>query len=503
MRALWIASFAFVFPSSALAQEPAPSSQPADVVAPSAPDEAAAEEEPGEAAPAPEERSTEAPAESPSAGAASEAASSEGTAAPPPSDDGPVLDLEGLEEDPAGTPTPAAPAEGEREGGDRFEGRTDPLKDLTERAAAIVQSTTLGGYGEHELHWGANELSKFVNHRYVLFVYSKITDRISAATEIEFEFAGSPLKKDGSLGHGEVLLEFAVVDFELFEWLVYRAGVILVPFGAFNLRHDSPTRDLTERPIAYTTIVPTTWFESGMGLHGEVPLPLDMRLGYELYVVNGLDARIYDGFGMRAARGSHLEDNNLDKALVGRLSFSPTLGTELGLSGYTGEYDLRGRRVNMLNLDATTRWGPFEALGEVVGASIDPGYVEGFSASSAANTRDAVPTGMWGFYAQANYHIRLEPLWALFPDWLQESVFTAVVRYEGKDTDLGRFSAQGDQRRLTFGLNFRPVEPYVIKNDFQINSRGIDDKTGAPELWDPRFWDPAGFRFVTSVAFLF
>ena len=38
--------------------------------------------------------------------------------------------------------------------------------------------------------------------------------------------------------------------------------------GAFNLRHDAPTRDLTERPRPLTTVVPTTWFEAGVGLLG-------------------------------------------------------------------------------------------------------------------------------------------------------------------------------------------------------------------------------------------
>ena len=80
--------------------------------------------------------------------------------------------------------------------------------------------------------------------------------------------------------------------------------------SAFNLRHDAPTRDLVDRPIALTTILPTTWFESGAGFHGKIPIGDTHRVGYELYLVNGLDARIFDGFGLRAARGSHFEDNN-------------------------------------------------------------------------------------------------------------------------------------------------------------------------------------------------
>lgn len=412
--------------------------------------------------------------------------------------EGPVLDLDGIElveEQPKGQP------KGEEK--DPFAERTDPLTTLADRAAAIIDRTTIGGYGEHEFEAGEGKVARFRNHRYIIFVYSQISERISTATEIEFEFAGSPRKGDGNLGFGEVLLEFSVVDLNLFDWLIMRAGVILVPVGAFNLRHDSPTRDLTARPIAYTTIVPSTWFESGAGFYGTIPIGDTQRITYELYAVNGLDARIYDGFGLRAARGSHFEDNNHDKAIVGRVAYSPTLGFELGLSGYTGAYDKRKNRVNLANVDLTWRLGDLEILGEAVYVSIDEGFVEGFSASSAANTRDAVPEEMLGFYVQANYHFGFGPLTEHLPDWLHASTFTAVVRYEGKDTNLDRGSAAGDQNRLTFGLNFRPVEPYVIKTDYQLDVTGIDDVEGAPHLVDPDFWDRMSFTFMASVAFLF
>lgn len=387
---------------------------------------------------------------------------------------------------------------------DRFDDRTEQTKTLAQRAAAIVDATTVGGYGEHEFHWGPEETSTFINHRYIVFLYSQISDRISTATEIEFEFAGSPMKKDGVLGFGEVLLEFSVVDIELYEWLVFRAGVILVPVGAFNVRHDSPTRDLTERPIAYTTVVPTTWFESGMGFHGTVELPADMRLQYEAYLINGLDARISDGYALRGARGSHFKDNNSDKAFTGRVGFSPVLGMDFGVSGYTGAYDLKGNRVNIGALDATVRVGALELLGEFAAVQIDPGFVEGFAAGSVANTRSAVPEHMWGYYAQVNYHIHDDALWqSVFPDWLQESVFTAVLRYEGKDTDTARYSVAGDQRRLTLGFNFRPVEQVVIKNDWQFNSKGVEDVSAPAEFWNGDFWSGKNMRYVSSVAYLF
>lgn len=378
---------------------------------------------------------------------------------------------------------------------------------LIDRVQTGGGGVTLGGYGQHEFQVPEGQDPFFRNHRYIIFVFGRIHDRITTASEIEFEFAGSPLKKDGTMGPGEVLLEFSVLDFRVTDWLTLRAGVVLVPVGSFNINHDAPTRDLVDRPIAYTTVIPSTWFESGAGLIGTIPLGEVQQLSYELYAINGLDARIYDGFGLRAARGSHFEDNNGDIAFVGRLAWKPTLGLELGVSGYTGEYDTRENRVNIANLDLKLRLGPLELLGEVAYVKIDPGFVEGFSSSSVANTRDAVPTGMNGFYGQVNYHFTIAPLWRLLPADLQGATFTAAARYEGKDTDTEHHSAAGDQRRFTLGLNLRPVEQLVVKSDFQWNSHG-DDEGRAPEIWSSDFWEGRDGEFlfdsyVASVAYLY
>ncbi|HSP79337.1 MAG TPA: hypothetical protein VLQ93_12455 [Myxococcaceae bacterium] len=413
--------------------------------------------------------------------------------------EGPVLELEGLE-DPAGTglaadATSVDPAAAQ----ETFTQRLQPTTTLSQRAAAILDRTTLGGYAEHDFILPREGASTFRNHRYVLFVYSHISERISTATEIEFEFAGSPLKRNGLLGAGEVLLEFSVVDLMLTDWLTFRAGVILVPVGAYNLRHDAPAQELAERPIAYTTVVPTTWFESGAGFLGGFDLG-DWRLSYEVYAVNGLDAKIFDGPGLRGARGSHLEDNNGDKALTGRLAISPFLGLEAALSGYTGAYDLEGRRVNMVNADVFWRLGPLDLTGEVVRVFIDPGYVQGFPDGSPANTRERVPVGMTGFYAQANYRFRIEPFFRLLPDEWRDGHFTASVRYEEKDTDT-EFVTAGDAARLTLGLNWRPLPPYVLKNSFHWQKTGAGGQQ--PHVWSRYFWEENDWQYIASVAYLF
>lgn len=421
---------------------------------------------------------------------------------PPKQGEGPRLELEGLE-DPAatGSATPSPNAGTQIPGTqETFKERLQPTTTLAQRAAAILDRTTLGGYAEHDFLLPQQGTSTFRNHRYVLFVYSHISERISTATEIEFEFAGSPLKRDGLLGAGEVLLEFSVVDLKLTDWATFRAGVILVPVGAYNLRHDAPAQELPDRPIAYTTVVPTTWFESGAGFLGGFDLGRDWRLNYEVYAINGLDAKIADGQGFRGARGSHLQDNNDDKAITGRVSVSPFLGLEAGLSGYTGAYDLEGRRVNMVNADVFWRLGAWDLTGEVVRAFIDPGYVQGFPDGSTANTRDRVPTGMFGYYAQANYRFRVEPFFRLLPDEWHDGHFTASLRYEEQDTDT-EFVTAGDVARLTLGLNFRPLPPYVLKTSFWWEKSGGDGV--APHAWDGEFWDDGHWTLLASVAYLF
>src|SRR3972149_1970922 len=71
-----------------------------------------------------------------------------------------------------------------------------------------------------------------------------------SATEIEFEFGGV-----GGGRSGEVILEFATIDFLLTDWINWRGGYILTPLGKLNLVHDSPLQDFTDRPLVDQLII--------------------------------------------------------------------------------------------------------------------------------------------------------------------------------------------------------------------------------------------------------
>ncbi len=301
--------------------------------------------------------------------------------------------------------------------------------------------TAVGGYIDHELFW--NEKKKtFDQHRFIPFLFSEVSDGIHVSAEIEFEHGGNV---DGD---GEVKLEYATLDITFHEAATFRGGVILSPLGRFNLIHDSPLNDLTNRPLMAREIIPTTLSESGMGLFGTLYPSETAVVGYELYLVNGFGEAA--ATRIRSGRGSQKQDNNEDKSIVGRLNYSPALGLDVGGSFHVGAYDDAGdHNLSILAADASWNRGPFELRGEFATASID---------GAAEDERS-------GYYAQAANHF--------LPGRLSfvNSIFTVTARYD--HIDLGAT----DETRTTLGLNFRPEEETVIKLDYEIYDQD-DDSSG-------------------------
>jgi hypothetical protein len=309
---------------------------------------------------------------------------------------------------------------------------------------------TLGGYIDMEFEW-TEDASTFDQHRFVPFITGYISDRVTVSAEIEFEHGGNP---DAD---GEVKLEYAVTDFRFTEALNFRGGVILSPLGSFNLLHDSPLNDLTARPVVSRQIIPSTLSEAGMGFFGTTYPGEESVISYEAYFVNGFDEGIinYDDEGkghlrIRNGRGSQKKDNNKDKAFVGRLGYSPVLGTNIGASVHTGNYDdADEHRLTIAALDAKVGFGALELQGEAAWAD----------ASIDREDPDLVDTAgkQAGAYAQVNYHVLHDKL-------MQGSVVTLVARGDWMDFDK---DLDGDEEDgFTLGVNFRPTEETVFKFDY-------------------------------------
>ena len=64
---------------------------------------------------------------------------------------------------------------------------------------------------------------------------------------------------------GEVVMEFAYLDWVARPWLGVRTGKVLVPMGIVNEQHEPPTYFAARRPDTERFIVPSTWASVGAG----------------------------------------------------------------------------------------------------------------------------------------------------------------------------------------------------------------------------------------------
>ena len=348
----------------------------------------------------------------------------------------------------------------------------------------------VGGYFDVEYRDPRNEKHDFRFHRFIPFFYADIHERVKFASEVEIE--------DGS----EVEIEFAFLDLLITAAANFRAGVILDPLGKFNLIHDSPINDFTDRPLLNQFVIPTTLREVGAGLHGTLTRDDSVwEVTYEAYVTSGFKGLADDGTaefssasGIRNGRASKdvlgtkaFGDNNDSFAGVGRLTVSPALGSEFGVSAYHGTYDESSDNdLTLAAIDALYTVPQFEVGDFPIGPVEFQGEAAyAFLERNQLARTSGVPSDIWGYYAQMNYHFMpaffTDHLGAIF---IPGSTLTFATRYGGVDLDGAR------RRRLTLGLNFRPVESTVIKFDYQFN-RGT---AAAPASAD----DDAFLASVTS-----
>src|SRR3990167_4718394 len=354
------------------------------------------------------------------------------------------------------------------------------------------RNTYLGGYMDFQFRATEDEGGDngFDQTRFIPFIYSDISDRVKLAAELEFEHGGLGGGRDG-----EVILEFATIDFLITDWLNWRGGFILTPLGKFNLVHDSPLQDLTDRPLVDQFIIPTTLTDVGMGFFGSTYPSELSKLDYEIYVTNGvfhgLDEKWEKSFdlssGIRKSRdGFEFDNENQSPAVVGRVAFSPFIGLEFGGSAYTQRYDdANENQITIPALDFAYQKGPFELVGEGAYA-----FIETDALARSAGIADS----MWGYYVEGRYHFMPTCLKTLAPKFFTDnSTFTGVLRWDQVQTSE---IVSGDRvnwlrNSITPGLNYRYTEDTVFKLDYQIN---MEDKDMA---------DIANNAFLFSVATYF
>jgi hypothetical protein len=356
---------------------------------------------------------------------------------------------------------------------------TDYASPLDRSTGLRPGGTSLVGYGEfnynrfrRDEHETRADLRRFVfglNHRF--------DDRLTFHSEVEIEHALVSREDDGELEMEQAWLNYRLSDGD---GVNVKAGLFLIPLGILNETHEPPTYYGVERNEVETRIIPTTWRELGVGVHGAV-LP---GLRYDVGVTTGFDAGKIDdpATGIRSGHQEGQRANAKDLSVYAAVNYR-TPGLLAGGGVFTGNTGQNGQSNPALKgVDARLTLWDVHAQYRIAGFDLRALYAAGTlgdtdrvnAANLGSSAPFAAPKSMKGAYVQAAYHV-----------WKQGNFDVApFVRVERFDIRQQEDPANGllqdenirNERVRTIGVNFRVHPQVVIKADLQRyrNDRSLD-----------------------------
>ena len=336
----------------------------------------------------------------------------------------------------------------------------------------VERGLSFGAYGHTWLrHFFDHDKDDQWDHkRFVLYAGYKFTDRIVFNSEIEVEH-GSTSNTGG--GSGSVSVEFAALDFFLWEPLNVRAGMLLIPFGFLNELHEPPFYFGNERPVVETQIIPSTWRENGAGIFGT----LYPGLEYRSYLVTSLDATGFSSSNLRGGRQKGNRAKAEDFSWITRVDYSPELvpGLLVGSSvhvGDTGHGEDYNANLFMYEFHAQYQYRGLHLRGLYVRGEI------GDADDLSADVGKTISNLIWGFYLEAAYDILPWVLpgtkQSLSPFYRYERLNTQADVPDGFTPDRSK-----DRTVHTLGFNYKPHPNVVIKADllfFDSQEKDLPDE---------------------------
>jgi len=193
----------------------------------------------------------------------------------------------------------------------------------------------------------------------------RLHDQILFEAELEFGYGG---------GEFDIALEYAQLDFILWDYTTVVTGLSLLPLGIYTERlHPGWINRMMDAPYPYQGghhggPIPM----SGLGVQarGAVPLGNVASINYAAFLTNGPG----EASGSIALSGA-VPDNNWNKFVGGRVGILPLRELEIGISGATGLWDDDvSMRYSTLIADvmASTGWG-LSVQGEYITTRTDVG----------------------------------------------------------------------------------------------------------------------------------
>lgn len=322
--------------------------------------------------------------------------------------------------------------------------------------------------------------------RLVLYPTVRLADRVALRAEFEIEHAGTgsalefdvfeefgEFEQEVEAG-GEVVLEQLNVDFAVRPWLGVRVGKVKVPVGIAAVNDEPNEYYTTTRAEAEATLVPSNWYEVGVQAYGR----LGGGVAYVLSLINGLDSSGFSSANwvQRGGQGRFETVNAEDLAVHARLDWAFADEGVVGVSGYVGDSaDNRPRPdlgasavVAVVDVHAQFERGPLTVRGAALYGHLGNADLVSQANRNLPNAlgvrRTPVGSAALGVGVEAGLDlVRLVPALRSAGDRLDVfgrlDVYDSMYAVAGDVFDNPRW----ERTMYTGGLNWRPVEPVVLK----------------------------------------
>ncbi len=400
----------------------------------------------------------------------------------------------------------------------------------------------VGGYGEMvasfkdygQNRWATPHGSSRLNHntiaipRMVVAGDYKLNQKWILGVEVEFEAGGTGIEYEMESGGGaengeyeqemekggEVALEQFHITRLIVPELNVRAGHMIVPVGLTNTHHEPINFFTTTRPEGETTLMPSTWHQTGLELFGTVGRGM-ATFDYQAMVVAGANA---DGFNKYnwikgGKQGLFEQDNFTCPAWVFRLDYRGVKGLRVGGSFYFCNdvgansdklvtYKAYGRSpLRIFSLDAQyqnkfviarANWLR-GSLNNANGISKEIGSLgKGNPYSGKASVAKEALT------YSAEVGVRLKsffPSVEKFPDVIP---FAHYAYYNPQEKGEGTASMD-DRCQVSMwrmGLNWRPLPNLVVKADYTTRQIGTKKLFGTSSMYNSENEFAIGVAYV-------
>jgi hypothetical protein len=269
--------------------------------------------------------------------------------------------------------------------------------------------------------------------------------------------------------------------------------------GIVNELHEPTVYYGVERPLLDKKMIPTTWREIGVGIHGNLH---QASLKYQLYVVNGFlgysdKAKFRGSDGFRKGRQKAAESVFTSPNLSAKIDYYGIPRLKIGLAGYIGisqselfdglpdddfltqQADSSIVSITMLGVDATYNIAGVQLRGQ-------------FNYAQNGNTLEYNQFGdtdlgkkMLGYYVEAGYNV--------FKTTDFSTELIPFVRYEfintHHETEGFEPNKEYEIQLVTVGINWKIHSGVVLKADYQWI------KNAAQTEYDHAFNAGIGFVF--------